>query len=223
MAVLDHLVVAASSLDVGVRWLEERLGVSLAAGGKHPAMATHNRLLRLGERLYLELIAIDPEAPAPDRPRWFALDSEDMRRRLAQEPQLIHWVARTDDLARDSAATSESPGEVVSMRRGDYCWRITLPDDGHLPGDGLLPTLIQWDVPFHPADSLPESACALMKLEALHPHATRMHSDLAVLGLERTIDIQLPAVEDKPEMVAYLRCPKGLVELAGAPGAALKW
>ena len=186
-------------------------------------MATHNRLLRLGERLYLELIAVDPEAQAPDRPRWFALDSEDMRHRLARGPQLIHWVARTDDLVRDIAATSESPGEVVAMQRGDYRWRITLPGDGHLPGDGLLPTLIQWGVPFHPADRLPESACALMKLEAFHPDAVRLHSDLTALGLERTIDIHLPASDDEPELVAYLRCPKGLVELAGAPTVTLRW
>lgn len=223
MAVLDHLVVAASSLDAGTRWLEERLGVSLAGGGKHTAMATHNRLLRLGERLYLELIAIDPQAPAPDRPRWFALDSQDMHRRLAHEPQLIHWVARSDDLLRDIAATPESPGEVVPMQRGDYRWRITVPDDGHLPGDGLLPTLIQWDVPFHPADKLPESGCALMKLEASHPHALRLNADLAALGLERTIDIRSPEADDAAEMVAYLRCPRGLVELAGTLTLVRKW
>lgn len=63
-AAVDHLVVAAAGLDAGTAWLEAHLGVPLAPGGRHAAMGTHNRLLRLGPRLYLELIAIDPDAPA---------------------------------------------------------------------------------------------------------------------------------------------------------------
>ena len=32
-------------------------------------MGTHNLLMRIGDQVYLELIAIDPEAPTPGRPR----------------------------------------------------------------------------------------------------------------------------------------------------------
>ena len=69
LAALDHLVVAARDLETGAAWLEERLGARLSAGGRHADMGTHNRLLRLGERRYLELIAIDPAGPPPARPR----------------------------------------------------------------------------------------------------------------------------------------------------------
>ena len=66
---LDHLVVVARTLDEGAAWVESRLGAALAEGGKHELMATHNRLLSLGPAAYLEVMAIDPEAPPPARPR----------------------------------------------------------------------------------------------------------------------------------------------------------
>jgi hypothetical protein len=60
---LDHLAISAGTLDEGVAAVEEALGVPLAGGGQHPHMATHNRLLGLGD-LYLEVIAADPAAAA---------------------------------------------------------------------------------------------------------------------------------------------------------------
>jgi hypothetical protein len=49
MTRLDHLVVAADRLDEGVSYVQDLLGVNLpAAGGQHPLMGRHNRLLGLG-------------------------------------------------------------------------------------------------------------------------------------------------------------------------------
>ncbi len=59
---LDHLVIAARTLDEGARYVAARLGVETAAGGAHPLMRTHNRLLNLYGGAYLEVIAIDPAA-----------------------------------------------------------------------------------------------------------------------------------------------------------------
>ena len=47
MRELDHLVVAARTLEEGAAWVEAKLGVPMAGGGKHDLMGTHNRLLRL--------------------------------------------------------------------------------------------------------------------------------------------------------------------------------
>ncbi|MCF8177518.1 MAG: VOC family protein [Sulfuritalea sp.] len=210
MAVADHLVLATRDLEQGTTWLDDRLGASLVAGGQHERMGTHNRLLGLGEGFYLELIAIDPQAPAPNRPRWFELD------RLSPEldrPRLIHWVARSDDIEREAGTSSEALGEIVPMARGDYRWRITVPADGHLPGDGLVPTLIQWDVAFHPSQRLPETGCRLMKLEAFHSQPERIRSALAALDLSSRLDVHPSEAGEAAQLVAYLRTPRGLVEL----------
>ena len=94
VSTLDHLVIAAADLEEGARWIEERIGVSLDAGGRHDTFGTHNRLLSLGPDSYLEVIAVDPDAPPPGRPKWFELDTSAMRERLAAGPALIHWVVR---------------------------------------------------------------------------------------------------------------------------------
>ncbi len=160
MLALDHLVVAARTLEEGADWVERGLGVAPVPGGRHDVMATHNRLLRLGERLYLEVIAIDPRAPPPRRPRWFALDEASMQARLAVSPALIHWVMRSDDIESDVRAWPQ-PVEILTLGRGEYRWRIGVPSDGSLPCAGRCPTLIQWDCARHPAQSLPESGVTL--------------------------------------------------------------
>src|SRR5215471_8417337 len=71
---LDHLVVAAATLEQGEDYVEARVGIRPKRGGQHVAMGTHNSVLRLGERVYLEVIAVDPQGCAPAQPRWFELD-----------------------------------------------------------------------------------------------------------------------------------------------------
>ena len=144
-------------------WIVSRLGAPMVPGGKHALMGTHNRLLALGHRRFLEVIAVDPEAPPPARPRWFALDAEATSARLDRGPALIHWVMRTDDI---EAALRDYPQEVevLDLARGEYRWRIGVPADGRLPCGGACPTLIQWLGDAHPADRLPESGCMLVDL-----------------------------------------------------------
>ena len=163
MQSLDHLVVAARTLDEGGAWIESRLGVAPVPGGKHETMGTHNRLLGLGGAAYLEVIAIDPQAPPPARARWFSLDAPEMQERLAHGPALIHWVVRTDAI-EDDVRQSKEPLEILAFSRGPYRWRMALPPDGRLPCDGHCPTLIQWEGNKHPAESLPRSGCELVEL-----------------------------------------------------------
>ena len=210
MATLDHLVLATRDLTRGAAWLENHLGVALSPGGAHAPMGTHNHLLKLGPSLYLELIAIDPHAPSPPWPRWFALDTPLMQARLGERPRLIHWVARCADIVAESPACPEQLGEIIPMQRGNFEWLITLPADGHLPGDGLVPTLIEWRGPQHPADALPEAGCALLKLEGFHPKPQPIRTALAALGLEAALALY---AGNAVELMAYLETPGGLSEL----------
>jgi hypothetical protein len=210
VATLDHLVVAAATLEQGEDHLERLLGVRPQRGGKHVAMGTHNSLLRLGDRAYLEVMAIDPEATPPKRPRWFALDSAAMREALAEAPRLIHWVARTDDLDAARRACAIDPGPAQSMERGAFRWRITIPDDGHLPGDGIVPSLVQWPDARHPADTMQQSGVRLAALSAAHPEPARIRSALERLSLGETLKVTFGT---PLRLAAMLQTPRGPVTL----------
>jgi hypothetical protein len=209
VAFLDHLVVAAATLDEGERYIEARLGVRPVRGGKHVAMGTHNSLAKLGPKIYLEVIAVDPDAPAPQRPRWFGLDSARTRAELQNGPRLLHWVARTEDLDAARAAYGAA-GEVHTMRRGDFEWRMTIPGDGELPGGGVLPTLIQWKGERHPTDAMPDAGVRIAALGGAHPEPAAIRSVLAALSLADAIKITFAA---KPRLAAMLQTSRGPVAL----------
>lgn len=197
---VDHLIVAADSLEAGAAWCEATLGVVPQPGGRHALMGTHNRLVNLSSpafpRCYLEIIAIDPDAPPPGRSRWFGLD-----RRPPGPPALIHVVARSttlDQHRRELNAEQIDPGVPVAASRGDLRWQILLrPDGSTLPA---LPTLIQWHGP-HPAERLPDQGLHLqaMQLDGL---AAAPREVLRLHGVKG-------AVDGPPRLVATFDTPLG--------------
>jgi len=211
---LDHLVVAARRLDDGVAWCEATLGVVPDAGGTHPMMGTHNRLLSIASpafpRAYLEIIAVDPEAPPPPRRRWFDLDDPALRRAIAAEPQLIHWVARCDDIDARCARLRRSDierGEPIAAERdtprGILRWRISVRDDGARGFGGALPTLIEWGA-MHPADAMPASGVVLEGL-AVTGVPDAAWPEVAAAGVQRAAS--------GPALCAELSTPRGRVSL----------
>ncbi len=205
----DHLVVAALSLEQGCDWVEQRLGARPQPGGRHVAMGTHNALLSIGPRLYLEVIAVDPEGTRPARPRWFDLDEPRMKAALAEGPQLIHWVVRTTAIDIAVARIPEL-GAVTPMARGDFSWRITLPVDGQRPGRGLVPTLIQWPDARHPTDRLPDVGLRPAVLAGEHPEPAQVRAQLATLGLSDTLKV---TYAKSPRLAAMIRTPRGMATL----------
>jgi hypothetical protein len=205
----DHLVVVTPVLRLGCDWVEERLGARPRPGGKHVAMGTHNALMSLGARFYLEVIAVDPEGIAPGRPRWFDLDEPRMRAALAEGPHLAHWVARTTDIHAAVARVPEL-GAAVPMSRGDLTWRITVPEDGHRPGRGLVPTLIQWPDARHPTDNMPDSGCRLVAVAGEHPEPASVRAELAALGLSDTMKV---TYGKSPRIAAMIRTSRGVATL----------
>lgn len=167
----DHLAVSASSLADGIAMVEQALGVSLAAGGEHPLMGTHNRLLGLGD-LYLEVISINPDAPKPDHPRWFDLDN------FTGAPRLTNWICRTDDIDAAIAASPDGVGVPVALTRADLRWQMAVPADGKLPFGNVFPALIQWQGAAHPAARLEDVGCRLREIEITHPDAAGLKAAL---------------------------------------------
>lgn len=209
---LDHITVTAFSLEAGAAFVSETLGVSPQAGGEHPRMATHNLLLRLGDTMFLEVIAPDPAAPAPSRPRWFGLDSLGPHSR----PLLSTWVVRTDDIRGGVAAASEPLGTIEPMSRGALNWLITIPADGSVPLNGTAPALIEWHADVHPAAKLDDKGLSLSKLEIFHPDPDRVSRLLSSLKLDAPIRV-LPALAGtSARLVAHIHTDNGLRVLAAA-------
>lgn len=184
MLTLDHLAVAAEDLATGVAYVESALGVTMSAGGEHPLMGTHNRLLGLADGLYLEVIAINPEAPKPPHPRWFDLNN------FRGSACLTNWIVRTDDI---NAAVERSPagvGTPLALSRGDLRWQMAVPENGKLPFDGAFPALIEWECDAHPAARLPQSGCRLCKFEIFHPRANELRIVLDKLLQDDRVSIE---------------------------------
>jgi hypothetical protein len=216
---VDHLVVAADSLEQGASWCEATLGVAPAPGGEHPLMGTHNRVLRIATvnypRAYLEIIAVQPGRRPERGRRWFDLDDETLRDTLRRDgPRLIHFVAGVDDVQQASnawRAQGIERGEVLHASRmgprGLLEWQITVRPDGQRLEAGTLPTLIEWGA-LHPAPALPESGVSLQALCAHQPQPETLAAAYEAIGLR--------AVAVKPgaaNLVAVLDTPRGRVRL----------
>ena len=188
---LDHLAVSATILAEGVDWVEAALGVALAGGGEHALMSTHNRLLGLGD-VYLEVIAINPAAPAPNHPRWFDLDH------FTGRPRLTNWIAACDDLDASLAALPGS-GVATNLARGDLSWRMAIPANGRLPFGGAQPALIQWQGDAHPPQRLPDVGVRLVRLEIATPAPSALIAALAGFSDPRVVFVRGDAFAARAE------------------------
>jgi hypothetical protein len=215
---VDHLVIAADTLAQGAQWCEAALGVVPGPGGEHALMGTHNRLLRIATprypRAYLEIIAINPAAPSPGRPRWFDLDDPTLQQDIRKLPRLVHFVAATEDAAAALKALKRlgiDRGALVKAERqtprGLLQWRISVRADGQRLYYGALPTLIQWG-DTHPADAIPDAGLALQSLRISHPRAADLSAAHDAIGLQ-----DVAVEEGAPNLVATLNTPKGLVDI----------
>ena len=199
---LDHLAVAGETLEAARAFAEEVLGVAMQPGGEHAVFHTHNALLGLADGLYLEAIAINPDAPAPapapDRARWFDLD------RFAGPARLTNWICRTENLETALAALPFDLGTPVQLQRGDLRWRMAVPETGILPFDNFAPALIEWQTSPHPAQVLAPSGLRLRRLTLRHPQAEALRAALATHMQDDRIsfetgEIRRAAVFDTPQ------------------------
>jgi len=226
---IDHLVVVAKTLALGVQWCEATIGITPGPGGEHAVYGTHNRLFKIATPAnplaYLEIIAINPDATRSANAsgkRWFDMDDPALQAAIAIEPQLVHFVANTSDIqaARNALkAQGIDRGPVVHAsrhsRRGLLQWQISVREDGQRLFNGALPTLIQWGTPeaaeplrLHPRNSLPRSGVTLQSIEVAHPNAGKLQAAYEAIGLTGIV------VEAGPANIkATLHTPKGVVRL----------
>ena len=88
---LDHLILGTSDLSRGIQFIEQRTGVHAAFGGVHSGRGTHNALLPLGPRCYLEILAPDPKQQTL---AWFRTLPELDSRRMETYFSTVHAFLR---------------------------------------------------------------------------------------------------------------------------------
>jgi Glyoxalase-like domain len=184
MAVLDHLVYFVPDLDAGMTWFEDSLGVRPAYGGSHRGRGTHNGVVSLGDA-YVELIAPDPDQPAPREPRPFGVDD-------FTEQGLVTFALRPatgetmTDLIEWATDAGHDPGEPVEMSRlrpdgVELRWTLTFPTG---LADGFIPFFIDWGETPNPAESAP-GGVRLVDLMGSTPHYESANRVLGALGFDR--------------------------------------
>lgn len=204
---IDHLVYATPDLDATVAALAADWGVSPTQGGRHTGRGTRNALLDLGDGAYLEVIGPDLDQPPPAQPRAFGIDDLAVAR-------LATWAVKAPGIdARVEAARSAGydPGVVFAMSRatpgGDVLhWKLTRRDD--MPGEGLVPFLIDWGDAVHPS-ATSARGCRLISLTAEHPEPAVLRRWLEALDVELRVDEGPHA-----RLIALIATPRGARELS---------
>ena len=195
LSTIDHIVIGAANLEKATEKVEGLLQTKFSTSGKHSLMATHNRLARLQNSAYMEIIAIDPSASFPkscfQEQRWFSLDSATTQRRLTTGPQPLCWVVAVNNIEQFASNCGYSPGRVTEMSRGDFRWKLTVPNNGDLSEGGILPVLIEWPKGKNPAEAMPESNLVLKQITLFHPSPDFIEPILSAMDIAGPINIKL--------------------------------
>ena len=200
-ATIDHLVYTCPDLESAGAGIAAQTGVRPAFGGQHPGLGTHNALLSLASRTYLEIIAPDPAQPRPaELP--FGLGT-------VTEPGLRAWAVAPDDLdtaVRRAASAGFDYPAVVSRRRHradgrELTWRMTTYPQP--PGAAVIPFLIDWGGSEHPAEAAP-AGLSLDQFRLRSPEPARLNALLRALGLDLNVESA-----SRPALSAVLRSPQG--------------
>lgn len=206
MCEIDHIVIVAPSLNKGADLVKKTLRITPETGGEHPKMGTHNLLLRLGDAIYLEVIACNPNAIKPNRPRWFGLDQVSKN----TPAQLKSWVVRTNDMSSTLKSCSEPIGKIEPMRRGNFNWLITIPENGDIPIHQGAPSLIQWKSSNHPASELTDYGLSFIGLTIYNSEPERISNFIQSIRLKGNIEV---IRNDTSKIVALINTPKGVKKL----------
>ena len=208
----DHFVVGISNLDLGMKLIEDMTGVRPVYGGNHPHIGTHNALISLGERSYLEIIAPDPDAdPAILDPQLRAQFMDPLKQMNSLTPYL--WAVGSNDLDRTAALlksegielSDPEPGSRNKPDGSHLQWRASFIEQPQLPG---LPFFIQWiDPDISPPRDSPKG-CQLESFSLSGPNSQILEG----MAKRLSMDFEVFTAE-KPGIHISLDCPSGPVKL----------
>ena len=194
---IDHIVVGSCNLISGTNILESKLSTKFSTGGEHQIMGTHNKLLKLKSDIYLEVIANNPNVNNPSCPKWFSLGEERTKEKIQFSPRALCWVLKVDNIENTVKKCGYNPGEILQISRGELTWKITVPSNGKLVDNGVLPVLIEWPSDQHPSKKLNNSNVSLNKLSLFHPEPNKINNIISNLIESDLIRVSegLPKIE----------------------------
>ena len=194
---IDHIVIGAANLISGTKILETKLSTKFSPGGEHMIMGTHNKLLKLQSNIYLEVIANNPNVDKPSRQRWFSLDEARTKEKIKHSPRALCWVLEVDNIENTVKKCGYNPGEILQISRGELTWKITVPSNGRLVDNGVLPALIEWPSDQHPSKKLTNSKVSISKLSLFHPEPYKIKNIISNLIESDLIRVSegLPKIE----------------------------
>ena len=210
---LDHLVIGAQSLEQGVDYIKELLGVEMPFGGVHRQMGTHNHLMQLGKDVFFEVIAVNPDGELPAQPRWYGLDDPFVRARIQRRPTLLTWVVNTTNIHTLFKLANLSFGKPQRISRGALSWDFGVTDDGRMIAGGMLPYVIQWHTDDHPAANMADRGCRIHGLEIHHPYPHWIEAALASIAALDLVTIHPLPKNTAPRLTADVDTPKRRIRL----------
>ncbi|MEK9846051.1 VOC family protein [Thalassospira sp.] len=208
---LDHLTVIAPTLAEGVDHVKSCLDLDIPFGTRHDYLGTHNHRVQLGDTVYLEIIASDPVARRPDRPRWFGLDNpKQVRADWETGKRLRGWVASTTSIDSVLAQYDGIFGERVDLPFENPTFCFAIPADGSLPLAGAVPSLIDHRNDPTSMAEIPDLGARLQSLTLAHPDPDAIRTLYNGLSIDRA-----PTVIKGPDLYyrALITTPAGQKEL----------
>jgi len=204
---IDHIVYCVPNLEKAIIELENKLGVKAAIGGRHLTQGTKNALINLGNKCYLEILAIDEDNKDITTNRWMGID-------LLQGSKITRWALKANDIKKDAAHLQEfntNMGQVTGgsrkMTNGKtLTWQIAMPLS--TPEVVIIPFITDWsDSEAHPTDSL-DHDCKLLELRLSHSNP------LSIENLFDRMNITLSITKSEaPSIQLIIKSPKGIVSL----------
>jgi hypothetical protein len=180
---LDHVIWACDDLELGSKRFEALTGVAPHYGGTHASGLTHNALVGLGPRCYLEILA-PTGPPGPKDDGWTRLA------RTGGEPRIITYCLRSSralsELAQTAAELGAPKAQVLNNGRVTPAgvslkWQWVAPAFERF---GLaFPFFIDWLDSPHPAAMARTSADIKLEHFAVgHPQSVELQRSLSELG-----------------------------------------
>ena len=205
---LDHFIYAGRDLEAMRQQFERLTGVAPARGGRHPGLGTHNALASLGDDVYFELLAVDPEQ------RQSLEGTMGGRIDALPYPRLFAYMLRGRDLKRQKDILKRHGIEAdlfdASRNTPDgrtLNWRLLVPHP-HPLGD-FVPKFIDWLDTVHPATTSTRG-CTFESFELGHPDAAVLNALLKDLGADLLVESA-----DQPCFRLRVQSPRGRVNFIG--------